>query len=77
MPSSISHKVRNPHKPCGMQGKAGHKMPEGRGHLMECPAKLPEVSEYCQSESMKEGYGQNDPWRLLWESAGSLLSLWN
>lgn len=35
------------------------------------------VSEYCQSEGTKEGYGQNDPWRLLWESAGSLLSLWD
>lgn len=56
MPSSISHKVRNPHKSLSMQGKADHKMPEGRGHLMEYPAELLEVSEYCQSGSMKEGH---------------------
>lgn len=73
----MSYKVRNPHKSCSNHGKADHKTPEGRSHLMECPAKLPEVSEYCQSESMKEGHGQNDHWRLLWESAGSLLSLWD
>lgn len=77
MPSSISHKVRNPHKSLSMQGKADDKMPEGRGHLMEYPAELLEVSEYCQSGSMKEEHGQNDHWRLLWESAESLLSLWD
>lgn len=33
--SSSTHEVRDPHKSCRVQGKAGHKISEGRGHVME------------------------------------------